>query len=407
MRVCLISPYPHGKNRHVGGGGLAAYSAFFAESLAKRGLNVVVLAERTGYRDGDVSSTNEIEVRKCWRKGSFASFDILRGVLKSNAEIVHLQHEFFVMGGAASAIQAPILLFLCRLARRKVVVTLHGVIGNSTLDARFLSMNFMGVPPRIARLANRAVTTSMVWLSHIVLVHDAKFRQILATEFQADQRKVVVLPHPVFGRVDAIPASVARRNLGLDPGAFVLGYIGFITGYKGIEVLIRSLDLLREDATLLRLLFAGSPHPRFQKNPSYESYIRNLNSELDRLGQRVVRIGFVPEEDLPAFFSACDALVFPYTVGISSSGPVHLGFAYRRPCLASIEVPVPLPSEYRFTPVPAELAKKLLFFCENREALEKQLPFIDEYGRANSWERYAESLTGLYEKLLADESFAT
>src|SRR3972149_11161902 len=120
MRVCLISPYPQGKHRHVSGGGLAAYAAFLAESLAKRGLEVVVLAERKACRDGDVSSTKEIEVYKCWSKGSFASFDILRGVLKSNAEIVHLQHEFFVMGGAASAIQAPILLFLCRLARRKV-----------------------------------------------------------------------------------------------------------------------------------------------------------------------------------------------------------------------------------------------------------------------------------------------
>jgi glycosyltransferase involved in cell wall biosynthesis len=378
------------------------------EGLAKNGTAVVVLAEREeSNNDKDKSSIIGVEVRRTWRKGSFASLDAFRDVLKSGVEIVHLQHEYFALGGAASIIQAPFLLFLCRLARKKVIVTLHGVIPNSLLDSRFLRMNFVRVSARIARIANRIITKSLVCLAQIVLVHDDKFGQILVKELRADPRKIVVLPFPVYESVDPIPIGVARRKLGLDTDSFVLGYIGFITGYKGVEVLIRSLNLLGEDANQLRLLFAGSPHPRLQKDHLYGSYIRNLYGELDRLGDRVMTIGFVPEEDLVVFFSACDAIVFPYTAGISSSAPLYQALAYRRPCLASNEIASPLPQEYRFVPTPEELANKILYFYRNRGALNNQVPLIAEYARVNSWKKYAESLRSLYEKLLAEGASGT
>lgn len=51
--------------------------------------------------------------------------------------------------------------------------------------------------------------------------------------------------------------------------------------------------------------------------------------------KNIIVTGFVPEEKVALYFSACDAVILPYTSFFSSSGPLALAIAYDKPILLS------------------------------------------------------------------------
>jgi len=66
------------------------------------------------------------------------------------------------------------------------------------------------------------------------------------------------------------------------------------------------------------------------------TYVRDLEKLMTE--RQVIQTGFVPEEKVPAYFSATDVLVLPYTTFMSSSGPLSLALSYELPVLLSEEL---------------------------------------------------------------------
>lgn len=108
---------------------------------------------------------------------------------------------------------------------------------------------------------------------------------------------------PSFAPVkDACRLEAIRRKYGL-PGDFVL-YLGGLDRRKNVSALIKAFAALEGN---LSLAIAGKAHS------STDTLYPNIARVVEEAGvkDRVVPLGFVPEEDKPALYSAARLFVFP------------------------------------------------------------------------------------------------
>jgi glycosyltransferase involved in cell wall biosynthesis len=123
---------------------------------------------------------------------------------------------------------------------------------------------------------------------------------------------------------DSLPSDEAKRSLGVE--GEVLLFFGFIRPYKGLEHLLEALPLILRERRVTLLVVGES------WNGS-----EAITEQMKRLGleRHVVRFDqYVPNEDVPLYFSAADLVVLPY-VSCTGSGIVQTAFAFNRPVVAT------------------------------------------------------------------------
>ncbi|MBN8218276.1 MAG: glycosyltransferase family 4 protein [Spirochaetes bacterium] len=128
----------------------------------------------------------------------------------------------------------------------------------------------------------------------------------LVRHFHGIEAKIVVLPNGVDDRMvpqgEAALAAFRERVLSpLGLGDFLL-YLGGYNARKNVETLLAAFAKLNRPG--LRLVLAGNPNAYFKKRLA--PLLRRF-----ALGDRVSTPGYLPEEDLPAWYGASRAVVYP------------------------------------------------------------------------------------------------
>jgi|GEM_PF-138983 len=118
-----------------------------------------------------------------------------------------------------------------------------------------------------------------------------------------------------------VPRDQARAALGLPHDRPVVASVGQIRAYKNIPHLIRVFRSLPTDAVLL---VAGSASPA-----ELEAEIREAAGDDPRI---VLRLRFLPDDELAATLAAADLVVLPYS-RIQNSGSAILAASADRPVL--------------------------------------------------------------------------
>jgi len=90
-----------------------------------------------------------------------------------------------------------------------------------------------------------------------------------------------------------------RRRYGIAPEDPVIMFAGFVTARKGLDFLAQALPFIRPEP---QLLIVG----RWS-----ESYRRRFRTILGPRVTRVIEAGFVPDQEMPSFYSASDVYVSP------------------------------------------------------------------------------------------------
>ncbi len=197
---------------------------------------------------------------------------------------------------------------LPRLSTVRTVFTLHDLIflfhpeTHKPLNRWFLTL----MMPRFLRAADA-----------IIAVSECTKRDAVRF-YGIPEEKITVIYEGVSSRfrpVDPETVQAIRAKYGL-PERFIL-YLGTIEPRKNLTVLLEALHHLLATCALqpaicddlqpatcdLRLVVVG------KKGWLYEGFFRRLR-ELG-LEERVLFTGYVPDEDLPALYSAADLFVFP------------------------------------------------------------------------------------------------
>jgi glycosyltransferase involved in cell wall biosynthesis len=106
----------------------------------------------------------------------------------------------------------------------------------------------------------------------------------------------------------------------------VLLFFGYVRKYKGLDVLLNALALLRGQLDLA-LLVVGE---FYDDERTYRDMIRRLELE----NTVTLRADYIPSEEVKYYFSAADAVVLPYT-SATQSGIAQIAYNFDLPVIAS------------------------------------------------------------------------
>lgn len=212
--------------------------------------------------------------------------------------------------------QYPMTLIAGEMKKRwgtKFMYYNHGIAPPSTFGSPLEKLYIMA----LIRLANRTIRQADGAVSVSRYLQGVLQRETgLASEVRypydlIDPKKF----HPgVSG--DAVRE---KYRLGQSP---VMLYVGRISPHKGVHFLIEAYDLVKRTVPTVRLVIAGKD--------TFSGYTRALHQRADA---GVVFTGFVSEEELPAYYGACDV----YTTGSLWEGfdsPVAEAQACGKPVVA-------------------------------------------------------------------------
>jgi glycosyltransferase involved in cell wall biosynthesis len=199
-------------------------------------------------------------------------------------------------------------LAMARLIGYRIVWTVHNIEPH---EARFPRLDF-AAGWWLARVANQ------------VIVHCEYVRGETARLFKRT-KNVISIPHPELSSPDGslVSSDEARRRLALGTDVFVYLCIGLIRSYKGFVDAARAFQRL--PGGHLRLVIAGRP-----ADAQVEAELRSLAEADERI---ILRLGYIPDADLPVYLQACDVVIFPFRK-VATSGSVTLAMAYARPAIA-------------------------------------------------------------------------
>jgi D-inositol-3-phosphate glycosyltransferase len=136
------------------------------------------------------------------------------------------------------------------------------------------------------------------------------------------QARIRMQPHPIYDfKMPDRPSKVqARQKLGLPIDAAVILFFGIVRPYKGLNILLESLSILNKSGKNFILIVAGE---FWQDEDVYRTQISHLGLE----DQVVLFNYYIPNEELPTFFSAADVFTAPYLEGTQSgTTSMALGF---------------------------------------------------------------------------------
>lgn len=133
-------------------------------------------------------------------------------------------------------------------------------------------------------------------------------------------KPVHTLFHPIYDHYgDVMKMSTAKNDLGLDSELNYLLFFGLVRQYKGLDLLIEALPLIKDNENL-RLIIAGE---FYEGDKKYETLIDKYN-----LQNKIIKVNkYIPNEDVARYFCAADLIVLPYKTATQSGVvPIALHF---------------------------------------------------------------------------------
>ena len=233
-------------------------------------------------------------------------------------DVLHVHWtEPYISGGRSnvSRIKATRTITELRLLHRlgvRIVWTVHD-----------LSRHDRPVDPREVRFNRELFRVSAAVIVHCEAARDAL---LAALELPAAMaRRVRIIPHGHYLHAyrDDVDRGAARQRLALSADDRILAFVGWVRPYKGVRELVMAFRRLRGED--LRLLVAGQPG-----SDGFAGEITDLAKADPRI---VLKLGFVPDDDLQLYLNAADAVALPYRE-IFTSGSVLLAMTFGRAIIA-------------------------------------------------------------------------
>src|SRR5271167_409358 len=201
----------------------------------------------------------------------------------SNIDLVCLQHEYGIFGGAAGGH----ILELLRRLQMPVVTTLHTVLREPNTDQRVV-MN------EIAALSDRLIVMSR------------QSSEILQEVFHVPAAKIDLIPHGIPDLAFTDP-SFYKDAFGTE-GKEVLLTFGLLSPNKGIENVIKALPAILARHSNVVYMISGVTHPHVLRHEGdkYRQYLQKLAKDLGVESSVIFRNRFVSPQELVEMIGAAD-----------------------------------------------------------------------------------------------------
>jgi glycosyltransferase involved in cell wall biosynthesis len=332
--------------------------------------------------------------KKTWNLLSYYA-RLMRYAANDDPKIFHIlwnnKFEYF---------DRTLLILYYKLQGKKIVLTAHNV-NQARRD-------------RKDSLLNRLTLKIQYRLADHIFVHTQKMKTELLQDFGVRERAVTVIP---FGINNSLPntdltPTLAKQRLGIGNGEKAILFLGRMRPYKGLEYLLDAFQLLKSRHADYRLIIAG------EEKKGSEDYMDKIRQMIHRefdSQEVILRIQFIPDEDMELYLKAADVLVLPYNE-IFQSGVLFLGYSFGLPVVATDvgsfrEEIIEAKTGFVCGPAdPADLATTLETYFES--SLYKDLPRrrseIREYAHDRySWDSVGELTRRAYAELWTENRHKT
>jgi len=289
VNICLVTLdfRPHRTSGH------AIYGELLADGLHAAGHRVTVVASRRG--DAPPSeTTGGIRVFRApigatdWIGFAFRSARKVAELKQGTGfDVVHFLDLHFAYAYRGKCVATLVQPFRQRLQARGNVPYYHSV---PNLAFRYAYYT----------LASLTLERWGAARARLILATSQAVRDAYIHDYPAEAERVVVVPLGIdVGRYRYRDNRDLRARLGL-AGKRILLYVGFSTPRKGLEYLEHALDEMRSDC---RLLIVGKWEAGYR-----DRFRRSLSP---RSQEKVIEVGYVPDEMMPSYYSLADVFVLP------------------------------------------------------------------------------------------------
>jgi glycosyltransferase involved in cell wall biosynthesis len=265
-----------------------------------------------------------------------------------------------------------------RLATRhcRLVITAHNLHAHNRGDEPFAKYN----------------TRAAFQRASAVIAHSPAAKERIAREYQTPPERIHVIPHGDLSVVlpPAVPQADSRKRLELPSGRICLIF-GAVEPYKGLEEV---LAWWKQAPPGITLVIAGKPIT--------DEYRAKLEEAAAGIPNVVLRFGWLDDEQLTLWLSACDVVLFNYRE-IFTSGAASLARSWGVPILlphrlVTVDLEEPHPSVIRFDSPATDLGSKL------QEALKVSNRYEDAapWRASTGWARIAQLTRAAYNSALSD-----
>lgn len=319
MKITLVEFSPSG--------GLFHFAVQLSEALAGRGHDVELLTGRRPELSSDVPGMTIRALLPTWHQAGGRALPPALHRLRRVARGLRYYAAWGITAVVLAwrrpdVVQWAALRFpvdgwwVRRLARGPARVSVALVHAPRPFNEQVRSGDLFRMDARLHGALSRAYTAV-----DAVLVLGEQSRKDMLTAWPGVHR-VEVVPHgdeSLFLREAAPtppPSDAAPRVL----------FFGTLTTYKGLDLLLESFQLVRDELPAAELVIAGAV--------SADVDLPVLRRHADAIGGIELRTGYVPVRQVAELFGAARVVAAPYRYA-NASGVVHLAQTFARPVVAT------------------------------------------------------------------------
>lgn len=286
--------------------GLTVYAARLAREMTSRGHTVsVICARHDSSLPTHETTADGIDVTRLRVLANLDRAVIVPGLVPA---ILRRLDEVDVVHLHLPMAETAIIVALCRLRRKRVVVTHHADL---VLTGSVLARGAAAVAKLSSISGGRLAD---------VFVTNTVSRAQVSPVSRFMRRNLRVIPPPIdLPSVPADARTAFRDERGWNENP-VIGFVGRYTSEKGLEVLLQAIPMIRmRNATAIIALAGPHTDPRTGKRREGP-----WTGWLDRYGFAIDELGFISNDDLARFYAAIDVLVLPSIDWTESFGMVQI-----------------------------------------------------------------------------------
>lgn len=155
----------------------------------------------------------------------------------------------------------------------------------------------------------------------------------MSEKVMQDLRKFTTMPakqviHPLYDNFGTgVDKSIARKKLNLPDHEKIILFFGFIRKYKGLDILIEAMHLLKQKKSDIKLLIAGE---YYEDSAKYKEQIQQLQL-MDSIYDHT---HFINDSEVKYYMSAADFVIQPYR-NATQSGVTPLAYHFEKPMLVT------------------------------------------------------------------------
>ena len=269
-------------------------------------------------------------------------------------------------------IMAPCLGTILRLVKRNHFSKIIGLIDN--------------IIPHEKRLGDRPLAQYFANACDSFVVMS---RSVKAEMKTFTYQPCAYIPHPIYDNYgEKVSRTEGVQFLQLPENQNYILFFGFIRRYKGLDLLLEALGLMKKrgDLNHLKLIVAGEFYDD-------ENFYKNLIQAQDIENEVVIKSDFIADEQVRYYFAAADIVVQPYR-SATQSGISQIAYHFEKPMLVSNVGGLPeiVPhgvAGYVVEPTPQYIADALADFYKN-DRLTAFTEGVIEQKKRFSWEAMVE-----------------